>query len=98
MSDKAELERRRALSNDAAMADAESLCVPCKLCGGKARISDAGSGWGYYIRCEGVRGFRPHLGCMVSEQRLSGWAYNVMEWWNRLHSQPPAPSQGEVGS
>jgi hypothetical protein len=68
------------------MIDAQALCVPCKLCGNSAKITDAVSGWGYFIRCEGAQKHRPSLGCIIDEQRLSGWAYNVMEWWNRLHA------------
>ncbi len=25
---------------------------------------------------------------MITDRRLGGWAYNVMDWWNRLHAQP----------
>lgn len=80
--------RRMALSDQEVMTDAQGQCVPCKLCGGSALISDAGTGAGYYIRCENAKNFRRSTGCLISEQRLSGWAYNVMEWWNRLHGYP----------
>lgn len=90
MVDKAELSRRRSLSNDAAVADAESLCAPCRLCGGKAKITDAGPGCGYYIRCDGINRHRRSLGCMIDDQQLGGWAYNAMDWWNRLHAVSPS--------
>lgn len=80
--------RRNALSDHEAMIDAQGLCVPCKLCGGSAEITDAGTGAGYYIRCENAQMFRPSKGCIISDQRLGGWAYNVMEWWNCLHGEP----------
>jgi hypothetical protein len=80
------VEDRRLLNDYEQMADAQSQCVPCKLCGHAAAITDAGVGRGYYIRCENSRTFRDWQGCMISERRLSGWAYNVMDWWNRLHS------------
>jgi len=83
-----ERKRREALSDHEAMAEAQSGCVPCKLCGGKAIISDAGEGAGYYVRCENSGAFRASQGCMVTDCRLGGWAFNVMEWWNRLHSLP----------
>lgn len=95
MTNKEELARRRALSNDEAMRDAETICAPCKLCGGKAEISDAGVGWGYYIRCENARTRHPAKGCMIEEQRLSGWAYNVADWWNRLHASQPVDKSGQ---
>jgi hypothetical protein len=80
------------------MLDAQSQCVPCKLCGGKAVISDAGIGAGYYIRCENARSFRKSGGCMIKENRLGGWAYNVMDAWNRLHAvaAPPAMDREAV--
>ena len=77
---------RRALSDHEQMLDAQSQCVPCKLCGGEAVISDAGRGAGYYIACKNAYTFRPSSGCLITERRLGGWAYNVMDWWNRLHS------------
>lgn len=80
-----EAERRSRLNNHEQMADAQSMCAPCKLCGGAAIIADAGPGAGYYIRCSNSTSFRPNKGCLISDQRLGGWAYNVMEWWNRLH-------------
>lgn len=90
-----ELNRRRSLSDHEAMQDAERLCVPCKLCGGRAKITDAGAGWGYEIRCENSRTSRPSKGCLIDERRLSGWAYNIMDWWNRLHSSS-AEQTGEA--
>lgn len=69
------------------MLDAQSSCVPCKLCGGHAVISDAGWGSGYYIKCSGDLNFRQSEGCMLDDRRLGGWAYNVRDWWNRLHSE-----------
>ncbi|EQB06245.1 hypothetical protein [Sphingobium baderi] len=75
------------------MLDAQDGCVPCKLCGGKAIITDAGIGAGYYIRCSNHVNFRASRGCMIDGCRLGGWAYNVMDWWNRLHS--PTPSSAD---
>lgn len=69
------------------MADAQHQCVPCKLCGGKAVIYDAGVGAGYYIRCENHGAFRAAMRCLVGDNRLGGWAYNVAAWWNRLHAE-----------
>jgi hypothetical protein len=88
MDDKLNVEklRRNSLSDHEAMADAQAGCVPCKLCGGQAIITDAGRGYGYYIRCGNSRSFRKSLGCMIGDRRLGGWAYNVMEWWNGLHT------------
>jgi hypothetical protein len=74
------------LSHHEQMLDAEKGCVPCKLCGGRAVISDAGYGAGYYIRCGNSRTFRYSEGCLIDERRLGGWAYNVRDWWNRLHA------------
>jgi len=71
------------------MLDAQAGCVPCKLCGGAAIISDAGIGAGYYIRCGNSVTFREHRGCLITERRLGGHAYNVRDWWNRLHSERP---------
>lgn len=68
------------------MLDAQAGCVPCKLCGGCAVITDAGPGAGYYIACAGSTNWRDSTGCLISERRLGGWAYNVRDWWNRLHS------------
>lgn len=91
-----EHKRRQALSDHEAMTDAQAGCVPCKLCGGKAVITDAGLGAGYYVRCENSGRFRAASGCMIEDRRLGGWAYNVMDWWNRLHSASlPAASEGE---
>ena len=81
----AEADRRRALSHHEQMLDAQSLCAPCKLCGGHAVISDAGTGAGYNIRCSNSVSFRDASGCLIDHRRLGGWAYNVMDWWNRLH-------------
>lgn len=94
-----EHKRRQALSDHEAITDAQAGCVPCKLCGGKAVITDAGLGAGYYVRCENSGRFRAASGCMIEDRRLGGWAYNVMDWWNRLHSASmPAASEGELGS
>jgi hypothetical protein len=83
---KALIERLRDAPHHEQMAHAQSGCVPCKLCGGKAIITDAGIGAGYYIKCENSGRFRASKGCMLDEVRLGGWAYNVRDWWNRLHS------------
>jgi len=83
---------REAMPHHQQMIDAQAMCVPCKLCGCAALITDAGDGAGYYIGCENSGAFRPGTGCMISDQRLGGWAYNVMEWWNRLH-QPAPPTE-----
>ncbi len=89
-------EDRDRLSHHEQMLDAQSKCLSCKLCGGKALISDAGIGAGYYIRCENRRNIRVHEGCMIGDNRLGGWAYNVMDWWNRLHShQALSTARGE---
>lgn len=74
------------LSDREQMLDAQAGCVPCKLFGGQAIISDAGRGAGYYIRCENSVRFRDYTGCLIDERRLGGWAYNVRNWWNRLHA------------
>jgi len=93
----AERVRRDALNHHDQMLDAQAGCVPCKLCGGKAVITDAGTGAGYYIQCDNSLSFRDYNGCLLDERRLSGWAYNVMDWWNRLHavSAPPARTYAE---
>lgn len=78
---------RNKLSHHEQMVDAQTQCVPCKLCGGRAVISDAGVGAGYYIACENGNKFKASEGCLINERRLGGWAYNVMEWWNRLHTR-----------
>jgi len=83
--------RRNSMTHHEQMLDAQAGCAPCKLCGGKALVTDAGTGMGYYIGCENSGAFHAATGCMVDPQRLSGWAYNVMDWWNRLHT-PTAPS------
>lgn len=82
--------RRDAMRHHEQMLDAEKLCVPCKLCGGAAKISDAGTGAGYYISCSNSTTWRDSTGCLINERRLGGWAYNVMDWWNRLHDATPA--------
>lgn len=90
-------EARNRLSHHEQMLDAQAGCVPCKLCGGKAVVTDAGTGAGYYVRCENSTNFRDYKGCMIDERRLSGWAYNVMEWWNRLHAQTATlPTDAQV--
>lgn len=86
-------EARHALNHHDQMLDAQAQCVPCKLCGGKAVITDAGSGCGYYIACENASTFKSSEGCMLTERRLGGWAYNVMEWWNRLHQATALETQ-----
>lgn len=85
---------RRDLSHHEQIQDAQSQCLPCKLCGGKAIIRDAGIGAGYYITCENGGTFRSADGCLISDRRLGGWAYNVMEWWNRLMATPTPPIEG----
>lgn len=79
-------ETRDRLTDYEQMQDAQKQCVPCALCGGKAVISDAGAGMGYYINCSNYSSFQSSRGCMIDQQRLGGWAYNVMDWWNRLHA------------
>lgn len=81
---------RRRLNCHEQMLDAQSQCVPCKLCGGNAIISDAGEGAGYYIACSNSQSFREAKGCLITLRRQGGWAYNVMDWWNRLHATPDA--------
>lgn len=90
MTDKTLVER---LSHREQMLDAQKGCVPCRLCGGSAVISDAGPGSGYYIRCANGEKFNKSSGCLIGDRRLGGWAYNVMEWWNRLHAPTPAERQ-----
>ncbi len=85
MTDQTEKARRDALSHHEQMIDAAAHCAPCKLCGGKAIISDAGTGCGYYIQCGNAQVFHASEGCLIEQRRLGGWAYNVMDWWNRLH-------------
>jgi hypothetical protein len=85
---RAEKARRSSMSFDAQMREAEESCPPCKLCGGKAEIKDAGSGWGYYIGCSNSD-FAMAQGratCLQSGTRLSGWAYNVADMWTRLNA------------
>lgn len=97
MSGGVEKTRRDALNHHDQMLDAQAGCAPCKLCGGKAIITDAGIGAGYYIQCGNSLSFRDHKGCMLDGRRSGGWAYNVMDWWNRLHSvtTPPARTYAE---
>jgi len=66
--------------------DVRGVDDPCKLCGGHAIISDAGIGAGYYVACSNSQSFRDASGCLISMRRLGGWAYNVMDWWNRLQA------------
>jgi hypothetical protein len=89
---RAEQSDRSRLSHYEQMLDAQSKCVPCKLCGGKAVISDAGPGSGYYISCGNSDPLGRSKGCLISERRLGGWAYNVMDWWNRLQVSATAAS------
>lgn len=84
------VEQRHNLSHHEQVDDAQSQCVPCKLCGGKAVITDAGTGAGYYIACENGSTFKASKGCLLDSRRLGGWAYNVMDWWNRLHGTTDA--------
>lgn len=81
---------RSEMSHHEQMLDAQNGCAPCKLCGNAAVITDAGPGRGYNIRCSGTVSFKPARGCLISDMRLGGWAYNVMDWWNRLHATPTA--------
>lgn len=89
---RAEKRRRNALAFHEQQAEAEASCVPCKLCGGKAVIKDAGPGWGYYIECENAydKSWRGRATCLQSGARLSGWAYNVSDLWNSLNATPAA--------
>ncbi|NII59797.1 Lar family restriction alleviation protein [Sphingomonas aerolata] len=80
---------RDQLSPHEQMLDAQAGCVPCKLCGGAAVVTDAGSGAGYHVRCGNSVNFRQSEGCLIDERSLSGWAYNIMDWWNRLHGEAP---------
>jgi hypothetical protein len=84
---------RDKLSHHEQMLDAQQGCAPCVLCGGRAVITDAGPGAGYYICCDGSTNFRSSSGCLINERRLGGWAYNVMDWWNRLHTRGPSVSR-----
>lgn len=87
-----EQSRRKAInSHDEQMLDAQSQCVPCKLCGGKAVISDAGPGYGYNINCENA-GWMGKPKCLQSGARISGWAYNVSDRWNSLNATQPDPA------
>lgn len=91
MTDRLEKNRRSTLTHTQQMVDAQSHCLPCKLCGGRAIIWDAGTGAGYYIRCENAQRIRASKGCLIDYRRLGGWAYNVMDWWNRLHATTENP-------
>ncbi len=95
-SERADKARRNALTFDEQMREAEASCAPCKLCGGKARITDAGPGWGYYINCERAydRMQKGREICLQSGTRISGWAYNCSELWNGLNATP-TPQEGE---
>ena len=95
--DAAETKRRRAIeSHHDQMLDAMTQCAPCRLCGGKAIIGDAGPGHGYYIECSGAERFRKPT-CLQGGTRVSGWAYNVSDLWNRLNAAPTPPdSAGEL--
>jgi len=95
--DRAEIKRRHAIgSHNDQMRDAQSRCVPCKLCGGKAEITDAGVGFGYWIKCSNSHE-RAKPECCQSGTRISGWAYNVSDLWNRLNASPPtAPTVQEA--
>lgn len=83
------------LINEQERIDAQSKCVPCKLCGGAAKITDAGVGWGYYIACENANNRK--ITCLCGEVRRSGHAYNVQKLWNRLHGENPSPSPKRTG-
>lgn len=97
--DRAERNRRYTLTFDQQMREAEASCVPCKLCGGKAVISDAGPGYGYNINCEHWMQRRNE--CFQGGTRISGWAYNVADRWNELNAIPAAdarPVQDDAAS
>jgi hypothetical protein len=85
---RAEKQRRNALSYHEQQRDAEASCAPCKLCGGSAVIKDAGPGWGYYIECANAFDSmaRGRGSCLQSGVRLSGWAYNCSDMWNKLNA------------
>ena len=86
--DAAERKRRKNIGDHhTQMMDAQAQCVPCRLCGGKAVITDAGPGFGYTIECENAARFRKPT-CLQSGTRISGWAYNVSDLWNRLNAHP----------
>lgn len=94
--DAAERKRRKNIVDHyAQMMDAQAQCVPCRLCGGKAVITDAGPGFGYTIECENAARFRKPT-CLQSGTRISGWAYNVSDLWNRLNATPApvVPAEG----
>ena len=82
--DRKERNRRNTLTYDQQMAEAQASCVPCKLCGGKAVITDAGPGYGYNINCENWMQRKNE--CFQGGTRISGWAYNVADRWNELNA------------
>ena len=91
-----ERQRRRAIaSHHDQMLDAMAQCVPCRLCGGKAIIGDAGPGHGYYIECSGAERFRNPT-CLQGGTRISGWAYNVSDLWNKLNAAPALADRVEA--
>ena len=92
--DRAERNRRDTLTDDEQMREAEAACVPCKLCGGKAKIEDAGPGWGYVIGCENYA--RREDSCYQYGARISGWAYNVADRWNELNRTDLAQAHAPV--
>jgi hypothetical protein len=87
------MDEKGRVSDTEEMLDAQAGCIPCKLCGGNAVITDAGIGAGYYISCSNGRSFRPSNGCLIDDRRLGGWAYNVRDWWNRLQNPAPSPKE-----
>lgn len=96
--DAAERKRRNSIGDHHnEMLDAQGQCVPCRLCGGKAIITDAGPGLGYSIECENAARFSKPT-CLQSGTRISGWAYNVSDLWNRLNTTPApvVPAEGLV--
>ncbi|AEI70941.1 hypothetical protein [EBPR podovirus 2] len=98
--DAAERNRRKNIVDHyAQMMDAQAQCVPCRLCGGKAVITDAGPGFGYTIECENAARFRKPT-CLQSGTRISGWAYNVSDLWNRLNATPApvVPAEGPIST
>lgn len=92
--DRAERNRRNTLTYDQQMREAEASCVPCKLCGGKAIITDAGPGYGYNINCE--HWMQRSNECFQGGTRISGWAYNVADRWNELNAIPAADARAEA--
>lgn len=90
--DRKERNRRNTLTYGQQMAEAQASCAPCKLCGGKAVISDAGPGYGYNINCENWMQRKNE--CFQGGTRISGWAYNVADRWNELNAIAALPAQG----